>query len=535
MGLPRDVVGKLIRCCYGTRDAGQIWEDCYVTALVGLGFEQGRASPCSFYHKKWKMSIVVHGDDFTALGTDASLDLYETGLAKYFELKIKGRLGLDAKDDKEMRVLNRIVRVDASGLKYEADPRHVELLAQSLNLQGCNPVATPGIKKPFEDSIMDVVINDDLVTTNLAPVIASATRKVSFCETVTRHATKAYSDRFPIHPRCFVFGKSGQFIMLKSGEDPFTGETMEEMDRKRIEQALIYQNSEALARKRKVLRHVLINGNPLKESNGVLIAKVSKKCVKKRLGAKAVKAAERLSECGEYLDDKESTTYRQLAARANYLAMDRPDIGYATKELCRHFAKPTKYSVEALKRLVRFLVGRPRLVWFYPMQPSSNRCNTFVDTDYGGCHTTRRSTSCGSMMHGGHLIKHWATTQSTVALSSAEAELTGICKGAAQGLGLQALARDLGLDWSLSVLTDATAAIGICRRRGLGKIRHLATADLWVQDRIKKGDVQLLKVPGVANPADVLTKHVDRTILDKHMITMNLKFEDGRAKSAPSI
>ena len=138
-------------------------------------------------------------------------------------------------------------------------------------------------------------------------------------------------------------------------------------------------------------------------------------------------------------------------------------------------------------------------------------------------------------MHGLHLIKHWSTTQTTVALSSAETELTGICKGSAQRLGLQALVQDLGLGWKLRVATDAAAAVGICRRRGLGKIRHLATADLWVQDRIKKGDFQLLRVPGVSNPADILTKHVDRTILDKHLGAMNLLYVDGRAASAPSI
>ena len=139
------------------------------------------------------------------------------------------------------------------------------------------------------------------------------------------------------------------------------------------------------------------------------------------------------------------------------------------------------------------------------------------------------------MMHGSHLIKHWSTTQTTVALSSAEAELTGICKGSAQGLGLQALAGDLGLTWKIRVATDAAAAVGICRRKGLGKIRHLATADLWVQDRIKKGDFELVRVPGVSNPADILTKHVDRTILDKHLLAMNLYYQTGRAASAPSI
>ena len=56
-------------------------------------------------------------------------------------------------------------------------------------------------------------------------------------------------------------------------------------------------------------------------------------------------------------------------------------------------------------------------------------------------------------------------TQSTVALSSGEAELSGIGSGMAQALGVQALAADMG--WSLMprVWSNATAAIGISKRR----------------------------------------------------------------------
>ena len=74
LGLPKDVVGKLDRCMYGTRDAGAIWETCYVDCLVGLGFVQGVGSPCCFWHPTWEISVVVHGDDFSALGTDDMLD-----------------------------------------------------------------------------------------------------------------------------------------------------------------------------------------------------------------------------------------------------------------------------------------------------------------------------------------------------------------------------------------------------------------------------------------------------------------------------
>ena len=74
-------------------------------------------------------------------------------------------------------------------------------------------------------------------------------------------------------------------------------------------------------------------------------------------------------------------------------------------------------------------------------------------------------------MWGSHLIKHWSTTRPAVALSSGKAELASIVKGASRSLGFQALAGDMGIRLPLHILSDATAAIGNCRRRGLGKVR----------------------------------------------------------------
>ena len=261
----------------------------------------------------------------------------------------------------------------------------------------------------------------------------------------------------------------------------------------------------------------------------------NKEFLKARLGAKAAKNYEKLENAADVLDDETSTMFRALAARYLYLAMDRPECAFSAKELCRLFSAPTRKGVEALKRAVRFLVGMPRLVYHFEHQIPSDELKVFVDTDFAGCHTSRRSTSGGVAMRGGHCIKHWSSTQTTVALSSGEAELGGICRGASNGLGLQALAADLGIHLTLEVLTDATAAIGICRRRGLGRIRHLHVADLWVQDRLRKKDFSLTKVPGSSNPANILTKHVSRDIMRQHMEFMGLIAETGRAQSAPTI
>ena len=64
--------GRLNFSLYGTRDAASNWDECYASALIE-GFKQGLASPCVFHHVARDISTVVHGDDFTSLGTEAEL------------------------------------------------------------------------------------------------------------------------------------------------------------------------------------------------------------------------------------------------------------------------------------------------------------------------------------------------------------------------------------------------------------------------------------------------------------------------------
>jgi hypothetical protein len=136
-------------------------------------------------------------------------------------------------------------------------------------------------------------------------------------------------------------------------------------------------------------------------------------------------------------------------------------------------------------------------------------------------------------MAGNCLLKHWSKTQSTISLSSGEAELHGIAHGAAQGLGMQSLLTDLGWKLKLRVHSDATAAIGICRRKGLGKIRHLATTDLWIQDKVRSRQIELIKVLGTHNPADVMTKYVNRQSMEKALAFMSMSIMSGRPECAP--
>ena len=88
-------------------------------------------------------------------------------------------------------------------------------------------------------------------------------------------------------------------------------------------------------------------------------------------------------------------------------------------------------------------------------------------------------------MIGGCCIKRWSKTQNIISLSSGEAELHGNAYGAAKTLCIQSLMKDAGWKIDVHLHSDATAAIDIAGRKGLGKVRHLDCTDLWIQDKIR--------------------------------------------------
>jgi len=383
--------GKLQFSLYGTRDAAQNWEREYSDCLAELGFTRGKTSPCTFYARDLDARIVVHGDDFTILAQEHVIKYVAEKMSERYKLKLRGILGPDSWDDKELIILNRIIRWDDDGIRYEPDPRHAEMIITQLNLRGARPVGTPGVK------VTDI------------------------------------------------------------GEQ-------------------------------------------------------------------------------EPLDESMKTQYRALVARANYLAQDRGDIQYAVKELSRRMSSPDNQDWIALKRLGRYLLGKPRMVTHYKYQNSMDTITVSVDSDWAGCVRTRRSTSGGVLRLGQHVVKTWATTQASVALSSAEAEYVAAVKGSSQALGFQSIMRDLGVnDLSILCLCDSSAAIGIASRTGVGKVRHIAVHLLWLQEKIRDKAITIQKIDGTKNTADLFTKYLDQHNLDRCTHELGMMAEPGRAASAPAL
>jgi len=169
-----------------------------------------------------------------------------------------------------------------------------------------------------------------------------------------------------------------------------------------------------------------------------------------------------------------------------------------------------------VKRLARYLKGRPNVVLTFPLADEVARkvlvVDSSSDSDWAGDAVTRRSTSGVILRLNGILVRHSSTLQAVTSLSSAEAEFYACSKAAQMALGLQSYLADWGEESRVVIGTDSSGAKAFSERRGVGRMRHIATRYLWLQERIQAKHLQIKKVDGTSNEADVLTKALGESV-----------------------
>ena len=197
--------------------------------------------------------------------------------------------------------------------------------------------------------------------------------------------------------------------------------------------------------------------------------------------------------------------------RLSYLAQDRVDLSESVKCLARFMATPTAKAMNDLKRVARYVKGKPRRALTYPRQSVHDaQVIVHTDSDWAGDKGSRKSTTGMAVRRGRHLLRHSSTLQSVISLSSAEAEYYAMTKGAAAGLGIRSLLDDWCLSCSIELYSDSSSARAFAARRGIGKQRHIQTRFLWLQERVAAKHLRVSKVGTHDNPADLFTKQLDR-------------------------
>ena len=227
----------------------------------------------------------------------------------------------------------------------------------------------------------------------------------------------------------------------------------------------------------------------------------------------------------EKLGKEEATEFRGAAARLNFLSQDSPELMYPAKEISKEMASPIIGGWKRLKKIARFLKARELITWEFPWQDEGHEVRVYSDSDWGGRRGSRKSTSGGALMVGGHCIKTWSSTQGAVALSSAEAEFYAMIEAVIRGKGVVSIMKELGfnVENKTALFTDSSAAKSFVSRTGLGKMKHLEIRDLWLQREVGLGGVVVHTVEGPRNPADLMTKYLKRWEIELRLGLLGIK------------
>ncbi|GJR36689.1 hypothetical protein Tco_1212373 [Tanacetum coccineum] len=104
-----------------------------------------------------------------------------------------------------------------------------------------------------------------------------------------------------------------------------------------------------------------------------------------------------------------------------YLTSSRPDIMFSVCACSRFQVQPKVSHLNAVKRIFRYLKGRPKLGLWYP-KDSPFILEDFSDSDYAGASLDKKSTTGGCQFLGSSLIYWQCKKQTVVANSTTEAE-----------------------------------------------------------------------------------------------------------------
>ncbi|CAM8934050.1 unnamed protein product [Rhodiola kirilowii] len=157
------------------------------------------------------------------------------------------------------------------------------------------------------------------------------------------------------------------------------------------------------------------------------------------------------------------TLYRGMIGLLLYLTASRPDILFSVCLCARFQADPRETHVKAVKRILRYLKGTDDLCLFYP-RGGDLRLAAYTDADYTGCKTDRKSTSGMAQYLGPCLISWVSKKQSSIALSTVEAEYIAAAACCAQLLRIRQHLSDYGVITNCAkILCDNTSAINISK------------------------------------------------------------------------
>jgi hypothetical protein len=191
-----------------------------------------------------------------------------------------------------------------------------------------------------------------------------------------------------------------------------------------------------------------------------------------------------LNKGGKSVDQK---AYRSMIGSLLYLCASIPDIMLSVCMCARYQSDPKECHLVAVKRILRYLVSTPCFGIWYPKGSTFDLIG-YSDFDYAGCKVDRKSTSGTCQFLGRSLVSWSSKKQTSVALSTTEAEYVAAGQCCAQLLWMRQTLLDFGYNLSkVPLLCDNESAICMADNPvELSRTKHIDIRHHFLRDHQQK-------------------------------------------------
>ena len=205
--------------------------------------------------------------------------------------------------------------------------------------------------------------------------------------------------------------------------------------------------------------------------------------------------------------------YQRLVGSLQYAANgSRPDIAFAVNLVARYTNNPSELHLTCAKRILRYLKDTAHLALTYTKGQPDDVVG-YSDADWAGEVDKRRSTSGFVFLLSNGAITWASRKQTSVALSTVEAEYMALSLAAQEAIWLRQLMSELGknAEKPTTIWGDNQGAISVAKNPIFSKrSKHIHIRYHFVREQVEEGTIDIDYCPGTDMTADVHTKALAR-------------------------
>lgn len=218
------------------------------------------------------------------------------------------------------------------------------------------------------------------------------------------------------------------------------------------------------------------------------------------------------SESSEEID---ATSYREIVGGLIYAMLGtRPDLSFIVTKLSQYMSKPNTIHMTLAKHTLRYVKATLDRKLIFRQSDKPLTLTGFCDSDWANAGDRKSISGYGFQFNEeGPLIAWKSKKQSTVALSTCEAEYISLASAAQEGIFLLSLLKDMTCMnlGKFQLNCDNQAAISLAKNPVQSqRTKHVDIKYHFVRNLVQDGILQIMYIPSDNNVADALTKPLSR-------------------------